>query len=182
MLKNILAFVTFIFFFCNLIAVGQCRNVVFVMNAGQSMNVYDPFRTAPESVIWGAQNFSEDDEAGIITFNNEVYTVKSLSKITDNPVNEISVEYSGTSDAGAGLSAEIDMLTPRFNTQRDIVFITSGENLNAKSETNFLAGLKQAQWLGISVYYVNLRHDVDPKYYRLYKETVKNFRLITLKL
>ena len=105
-----------------------------------------------------------------------------MSKIKDNPVNEISVEYSGTSDVGAGLLAAMDMLTPKFNTQRDIVFITGGENLNEQSETNFIAGLKQAQWLGISVYYVNLRHDVEPKYYRLYKDVVHELPINYLEL
>ena len=102
MFKLILAFVTVIVSLCN---VGECREVVFVINAGQSMNEYDPFNTAPESVIWGAQNLSADDEAGIIIFNENVYVIRDLSKIKDNPVNEISVEYSGTSDVGAGLPA-----------------------------------------------------------------------------
>ena len=182
MIKFIFAIVAFIVSFCNFISVGACREVVFVINSGQSMNVFDPFHTAAESVVRGAQNFSDNDEVGIITFNNNVTVIRPLSKIKDNPVTEISLNYYGASDAGAGLLAAIDMLTPKFNTQRDIIFITSGENLNAQSETNFLAGLKQTNWLGIAVYYVNLRHDVDPKYYRLYNDTTKEFPINYLEL
>ena len=182
MVKFVFAVAAFIVSLCNFISVGACREVVFVINSGQSMNDFDPFHTAPESVAWGAQNFSENDEVGIITFKNDVTVIRPLSKIKDNPVTEIPLSYYGTSDAGAGLLAAIDMLTPKFNTQRDIIFITSGENLNAQSETNFLAGLKQTNWLGISVYYVNLRHDVDPKYYRLYNDTTKEIPINYLEL
>lgn len=154
-------------FFCY-ISSGECREVVFVLNSGQSMNTSDPFRVAPESIVWATQNFSSEDEVGIITFKDEANVIRPLSKVGDNPDQNFFIDYYGQSNAGAGILTAIDMLTPKFNTERHIIFITDGEITDAQSMQNFKAGLKQAQWLGISVYLVDLRHNVDPKNYREY--------------
>ena len=163
-----------ILFLCGFISIGECREVVFVINSGNSMNRYDPFHTAAESVIWGGQNLSNDDEVGIILFNDNVNIIRPLSKISEKPVGNFFVDYQGNSDAGAGLLAAIDMLTPKFNTRREIIFITNGEIQKSQSVTNFQAGLKQANWLGITVYHIDLRYNVDPKEYRLYKDQTKD--------
>ena len=168
MMKFIFALIAFFLPLCNFVAVGECRAVVFVLNAGQSMNTSDPFHAAPESIVWATKNLSEEDEVGIVTFKDSVNIVRPLSKIKDNPAENFSVIYSEQNNAGAGLLSALDMLSPKFNTRRDIVFITNGEINNSQSSINFNAGLKQAQWLGISVYLVDLRHNVDPKYYREY--------------
>ena len=168
-MKNLLIFILVVTlnFFVG-ISVGECREVVFVLNTGQSMNASDPFRVAREGIIWSAQNLSADDEVGIVTFNNNANIVRPLSKVGDNPAQNFSADYSGQSNAGAGLLTAIDMLTPKFNTQRDIIFITDGEISDAQSTQNFQAGLKQAQWLNIPVYLVDLRHNAEPQHYREY--------------
>ena len=154
-------------FFCY-ISSGECREVVFVLNSGQSMNTSDPFRVAPESIVWALQNFSSEDEVGVVTFNDEANVIRPLAKIENNSAQNFIINYSGRSNAGAGILTAIDMLTPKFNTERHIIFITDGEITDAQSMQNFKAGLKQAQWLGISIYLVDLRHNVDPKNYREY--------------
>lgn len=170
MLRFIFGTLAFILSFCSFVSIGACREIVFVLNASQAMNTYDPFHTAPESIIWGAQNFSDEDEIGIVTFSDDVNIIRPLSKIKDNPVGKFSVEYYGQSDAGAGLLTAIDMLTPKFHTQRDIIFITNGEITSPQSSVNFKSGLEQAKWLKIPVYYINLRYNVDPQNYRSYKD------------
>ena len=155
---------------CGFNSNGECREVVFVLNTGQSMNLSDPFGVAPESIIWGTQNFSSEDEVGIVTFKDEANVIRTLSKVENNAAQNFYVDYYGQSNAGAGILTAIDMLSPKFNTQRDIIFITNGEIQDAISAENFKAGLKQAQWLGISIYLVDLRHNVNPKNYREYSE------------
>ena len=168
-MKNLLIFILVVTLnFFAAISVGECREVVFVLNTGQSMNASDPFRIAREGIIWSAQNLSADDEVGIVTFNNNANIVRPLSKVGDNPAQNFSADYSGRSNAGAGLLTAIDMLTPKFNTQRDIIFITNGDITNAQSMQNFQAGLKQAQWLNIPVYLIDLRHNAEPINYREY--------------
>lgn len=154
--------------FLGFISIGECREVVFVLNVGQSMNSSDPFHIAREGILWSTQNLSAEDEVGIVTFNNEAYVIRPLSKVGNNPTQNFSTDYFGRSNAGAGILTALDMLTPKFNTQRAIIFITDGEISDAQSETNFKAGLKQAQWLGIPIYLIDLRHNVDPKNYREY--------------
>ncbi len=153
---------------CGLKSVGECREVVFVLNSGQSMSYSDPFKVAPESIVWATQNFSAVDEVGIVAFKDEARVIRQLSKVGDNPAQKLFIDYYGQSNAGAGLLTAIDMLSPKFETERDIILITDGEINNSQSTTNFQAGLKQAQWLGISVYLIDLRHNVDPKHYRGY--------------
>ncbi len=167
--NKLLAFVLVMIlnFFCH-ISSGECREVVFVLNSGQSMNSSDPFRVAPESIVWATQNFSANDEVGIVTFKDNANIIKPLAKVSDNPFQNFFVDYSGRSNAGAGMLTAIDMLTPKFDTERYIIFITDGEITDAQSAENFKSGLKQAQWLKIPVYLVNLRHNVDPKNYREY--------------
>ena len=167
-MKFFIYIVTVIAFIGNFFSIGECREVVFVLNSGQSMISSDPFNMARESIFWGMKNLYSQDETGIVTFNNDVQIIRPLSPIENNPVQNFSVNYYGQSNAGAGILTAIDMLSPKFNTQRDIIFITDGEISDSQSAENFKAGLKQAQWLGISVYLIDLRHNVDPKNYREY--------------
>ena len=166
-----------IIFTCILLAsqnsIGECRDVVFVLNTGNTMNSSDPFRTAPESIIWAAENLFDDDSVAIVTFSDNVRIVRPLLKLKENPVNNFFTGYSGQSEAGAGLLSAIDMLTPKFHDKRSIVFITNGDLGNAQSAINFQEGLRQANSLGIEVYLINLRYDVNPQTYRTYKEYVK---------
>ena len=166
--QTIILILTMMLNFCGICSIGECREVVFVLNSGQSMNSSDPFQVASESIVWATQNFSAVDEVGIVTFKDEARVIRQLSKVGGNPAQKIFVNYHGQSNAGAGLLTAIDMLSPKFNTERDIIFITDGEINNLQSSTNFKAGLDQAKWLGISVYLIDLRHNVNPKHYREY--------------
>ena len=152
---------------------GECRDVVFVFNASQTMNASDPFHCAPESITWAAENLRADDAVGIVAFSNHVRIVRPLSTVKENPVKNFLIGYSGQSEAGAGLLSAIDMLTPKFHDKRSIVFITNGELGSSQSAINFQEGLRQANSLGIEVYLINLRYDVNPQTYRTYKEYVK---------
>ena len=169
MSKFYVLFMSILIYVFNVLSIGECREVVFVLNAGQSMNVSDPFHIASESIVWATQNLAEDDEVAIVTFQNDANIIRTLSKVGNNPTPNFSVNYYNSSNAGAGLLTAIDMLSPKFNTQRDIIFITNGDFNNAQSAENFKAGLKQASWLGIPVYLIDLRYNVNPQNYREYE-------------
>ena len=160
-------------FFASQSSIGECRDVVFVLNSGGTMNSSDPFHSAPESITWAAENLRADDAVGIVAFSDNVRMVRPLSMVKENPVKNFLIGYSGQSEAGAGLLSAIDMLTPKFNSQRSIVFITNGELGSSQSAINFQEGLRQANSLGIEVYLINLRHDINPQTYRTYKDYVK---------
>lgn len=158
--------------FCTMTA-GECRECVFVINASESMAKADPNQIIAQSVTWSTENFSAEDEVGIIAFKENVKIIKPLSKVGNNPVH-FNVQYSGQSNAGAALLSAIDMLSNKFHTERYIIIFTDGGNLLNKSEQNlrsvenFLAGLEQAKWLGISVYILSLRYDENPPNYHSY--------------
>jgi len=154
--------------------VAECREIFFVVNAGQNMKVSDPFHVVPESIIWSAQNFSAADEIGVITFNEMPQVLRPLSNIKDNPIDNLQIEYSGQSNASAALLQAVDILSKKFETDRAIIFFTDGENLldensqNATFVENIKAGLRQAKWLGIPVYILSLRADINPQNYHSY--------------
>ena len=165
---KLLKFFLFVIVFLNFVSIGECREIVFVINSGQSMSESDPFRTIAEGVTWSVENLSDKDEVAIVTFNDTVEVIRPLTKINDFPNKSFNLDYYGSSDAGAGILTAIDMLTPKFNMQRDIIFITNGEFQSPQSAKNFQAGLEQAKWLGFNVYLLDMRYNVDPQGYRQY--------------
>lgn len=102
--------------------VAECREIFFVVNAGQNMKISDPFHAVPESIIWSAQNFSAADEIGVITFNEMPQVLRPLSNIKDNPIDNLQIEYSGKSNASAALLQAVDILSKKFDTDRAIIF------------------------------------------------------------
>ncbi len=172
-IKKFFFFIFTAIFFCGFISSGECREIVFVINSSQSMNASDPFRAVAESVTWGVENLSADDEVGIVTFNDNAQILRKLTKVDAAQKNIFQINYLGQSNAGAGILTALDMLTPKFNTEREIIFITNGSIQNAQSTKNFQAGLEQAKWLGISVYIIELRHNVNPQNYKTYEGYAK---------
>lgn len=164
---------------------AQARAVIYVINSGQTMNVSDPFHEIPDSVIWSAENLSADDEFGIIAFDEIPRVVRPLSKIADNPVISFPINYRGNHNASAALLTAVDTLSQKFDVEKTIIFFTDGENLldnaaqNQMFAENVKAALKQAEWLGIPVYIISLRADVNPQNYHSYewaKEIPINYR------
>lgn len=168
-----------LFILCNLFCVGECREFVFVASTGQTMRDADPFNKVGEGITWAIGNLREDDEVGIITFKDAPKIERQLSAIGSAPNEILNLEYYGQSNAGAALLAAVDMLTPKYNTERNIIFIGNGEiSLDDSVQTlqsvkNFQAGLEQARWENISVYILNLRHEGDPENQHSYYSRAK---------
>lgn len=167
------------FFLCNFISAGECREFVFVINSGQSMNNSDPQHRVFESVAWSLANLSEDDEASVISFNGDVSVLRPLSKISENPNRIFSANYSGQSNAGDAMLAAVDMLMPKFDIEKNIIFITDGEIFlrdsaqTLRSVEKFQDGLKQAKWANMSVYIFNLRYQGNPLNYYSYADLAR---------
>lgn len=148
-----------------LASVGECREIIFVVNTGSSMQNSDPLHVVQDGLTWSLESFSSEDEAGIITFNDNVTFARPLSKIKDETNNIFSFNYYGGSDAGSALLKAIDILAQKFDTERNIVVISNGEFFlsdsaeASKSVENFKSGLQQAKWLNIPVQIINLRYE-----------------------
>ncbi|MBQ9480328.1 MAG: VWA domain-containing protein, partial [Selenomonadaceae bacterium] len=96
-------FLLVIAFVLNLfISTGECREIVFLLNEGQSMSRSDPSKIAPESVLWGMESLSDNDEAKLITFAD---------------------------DTGAALNRVLDNFSSKSNVERHIILITDGDHL-----------------------------------------------------
>lgn len=168
---KILKFLIALIIFLNFFSVGECRDFIFVTSAGQSMNFSDPSQKVGESVDWFIENLSADDEVGIISFNDSVKILRPLSKISENPQKFFKINYFGNSNAGDAILSAVDMLTPKFNDEKIIIFIGNGEILcenqtkTLQSLKNFQNALENAKWQNISVYILNLRYNGNPENY-----------------
>jgi len=166
-------------FLYNLVSIGECREFVFVVNSGQSMNNSDPQNRVFESIAWGLSNLSDDDEASVISFNDQVSILRPLSKVSENRNKVFNFNYSGQSNAGDAMLTAVDMLMPKFDDEKNIIFITDGEiSLTNPAETlrsveKFHDGLKQAEWANMSVYIFNLRYQGNPLNYHSYADLAK---------
>ena len=169
----VLIFMACIFAFA---PVGECKEIVFVVNASQSMNDSDPLHIVQESLTWGIENFSEDDEVAVIAFKDTAKIIRPLSKIKNSSNEIFRFEYSGLSNAGAAMLQAVDMLASKFDTERNIIVISNGEILlndtaeTLKSVENFKSGLQQARWLNIPVRIINLRYGGDARSYHSFAE------------
>ena len=169
----VLIFMACIFAFA---PVGECKEIVFVVNASQSMNDSDPLHIVQESLTWSMENFSEDDEVAVVAFKDTAKIIRPLSKIKNSSNEIFRFEYSGLSNAGAALLQAVDMLAPKFDTERNIIVISNGEILlndtaeTLKSVENFRAGLQQARWLNIPVRIINLRYGGNAQNYYSFAE------------
>ena len=179
-MQKFLAFVlSTMFFLCGFISSGECREFVFVINSSRSMSNSDPQRRVFESVAWSLANLPADDEASVISFNDEVSVLRPLTKISENPNKIFSANYSGQSNAGDAMLAAVDMLMPKFDIEKNIILITNGEiSLRDSAQTlrsveKFQDGLTQAKWANMSVYIFNLRYQGDPLNYHSYTELAR---------
>lgn len=161
-----------------LVPVGECREIVFVINTSQSMADSDPSHVVEESLLWSSKIFSAEDEFGVVAFKDAPIVVRSLSKIKDSPA-DFHFNYSGESNAGAALLKAIDLLTSKFHSEKSIVVISNGEIFlgdsaaNLDSLKNFQAGLQQAKWWNIPVYILNLRYYGEPQNYHSFADDAK---------
>lgn len=164
---------------CNF-SVGECREFVFLLDTSSSMNNSDPMHRAPECINWMTANLSEEDEVGIIYFNDNPVILRPLTTLKKQQPFSFDIDYSGRSNTGDALLAAIDMLTPNPNTERNIIMVTDGEialdtpELTLQSIEKFQNGVRQAEWANIPIYILNLRYQGDQSNYHLYTGYAKD--------
>ena len=155
----------------SIVNIGECREFVFVANTGQSMEKSDPFHKVADGITWAVAALNEDDEAGIITFGDTIKIERLLSKKSAAQNSTLNFQYEGASNPGVALLKAVDMLLPKFNTERIIIFIGDDENFSDAAAKNFQAALDQAKWNNIAVYIINLRYDGEHNNYQSYAKT-----------
>ena len=175
MKKFFAKFLTILLTMTIFLSVGECREFVFVVNSGQTMNAADPQKKIFEGVAWSIANLQGDDEAAVISFSDTPTVLRPLSKISAETNKIFPANYSGNSNAGDALLSAVDMLSPKFDAEKNIIFITDGEislednEKTSRSLEKFQDGLQQANWAKMNVFILNLRADA-PKNFKSYAE------------
>ena len=175
MKKFFAKFLTILLTMTIFLSVGECREFVFVVNSSQTMNAADPQKKIFEGVAWSIANLQGDDEAAVISFSDTPTILRPLSKISAETNKIFPANYSGNSNAGDALLSAVDMLSPKFYEEKNIIFITDGEislednEKTSRSLEKFQDGLQQANWAKMKVFILNLRADA-PKNFKSYAE------------
>ena len=139
------------------------------------MNAADPQKKIFDGVAWSIANLQGDDEAAVISFSDTPTVLRPLSKVSAETNKIFPANYSGNSNAGDALLTAVDMLSPKFDEEKNIIFITDGEislednEKTSRSLEKFQDGLQQANWAKMKVFILNLRADA-PKNFKSYAE------------
>ena len=110
-----------------LMSTGECREVVFVLNAGQAMTQADPSHVAPESILWGMENLAAQDKTAIISYSEAPTVLRPLKSLADEPVHELEINYIGRSNTRAAVNLALDLLEPSHDGDRSVIVITDGD-------------------------------------------------------
>lgn len=107
---------------------GKPGEVVFLLDASESMNTQDKDRLAIDAVRQAAYSLPSNYRMGLVVYNTEIQGVKSLDEDIHQLESQLdSVVYSGYTNAGQGLSQAVGLFSEAENTDRYIIMLSDGE-------------------------------------------------------
>ncbi len=142
----------------------QCV-VMFVLDASSSMKTSDPDRLAPDGIAQLVYTLPTGSRAGFVAFNTGIPAEQiPVSGKEREAVPEAAeeVEYTGYSDAGAGLSRAVEILAGQDAAERQIVLLSDGEILmdsdeaTAESRRSYREAAGEAAEEGIRIHVISL--------------------------
>lgn len=107
---------------------NQTCEVVFLLDTSSSMNKQDKERLAVDAILQAACSLPSGYSTGLVAYNTKVQAVLSLE--TDMGQIETvlnSIQYSGYTNAGEGLSQAVDLFSEAPDVQRHIIMLSDGE-------------------------------------------------------
>lgn len=146
------------------------KAVVFLLDASGSMTGNDPNRYAIDSIAQLIYTLPTNYEVGFLAYNSDICTLQGFlgnsqrSRIMDAAE---TVEYSGYSNAGAGLEEAVLMLESSPAAEKDIILLSDGEILmedeetTAQSEKAYQSAVDQAAKNNIRIHVIGLGEEME---------------------
>lgn len=144
--------------------------IVFVLDASGSMKTNDPQRLAIDSIAQLIYSLPSDYQVGFVAYNAGIaasadfVSADGRKQVMDKAE---TVEYTGYSDAGAGLSSAIEMFAEQKAQGGHVVLLSDGEIfLQSSEETEasvqqYEGAMQQAQELGARIHVIGLGDDME---------------------
>lgn len=144
--------------------------IVFVLDASGSMKTNDPQRLAIDSIAQLIYSLPSDYQVGFVAYNAGIaasadfVSADGRKQVMDKAE---TVEYTGYSDAGAGLSSAIEMFAEHKAQGGHVVLLSDGEIfLQSSEETEasvqqYKGAMQQAQELGARIHVIGLGDDME---------------------
>ena len=172
-----------LFFFLGIciwsLSVGVCategnayekKAVVFVLDASNSMNSNDRDRLAKDSIAQLIYSLPSNYMVGFVAYHTDV--ASSVEMVDNSGRDSImeaanSVRYTGYTNAGAGLTRAVELLSTVDATEKTVVMLSDGEIIMANDEatiqaTNqFQTAVSQAGEKGISIHVIGLGSEME---------------------
>lgn len=107
---------------------NQTCEVVFLLDTSGSMNKQDKERLAVDAILQAACSLPSGYSTGLVAYNTKVQAVSALG--TDMGQIETvldSIQYSGYTNAGEGLSQAVGLFSEAPDVQRHIIMLSDGE-------------------------------------------------------
>ncbi len=146
--------------------------IVFVLDASGSMKTNDPQRLAIDSIAQLIYSLPSDYQVGFVAYNAGIaasadfVSADGRKQVMDKAE---TVEYTGYSDAGAGLSSAIEMFAEHKAQGGHVVLLSDGEIfLQSSEETEasvqqYEGAMQQAQELGARIHVIGLGDDMEDR-------------------
>jgi len=146
------------------------KAVVFLLDVSGSMKSNDPNRYAIDSIAQFIYTLPSNFEIGFVAYNAEVCAQQTLLKNAHrNEIMKVAedVQYTGYSNAGAGMMRAVEMLLDSSATEKDIVLLSDGECLMQDEDatkiayTAYQSATVQAVQSGIRIHVVGLGDEME---------------------
>ena len=146
------------------------KAVVFLLDVSGSMKTNDPSRYAIDGIAQLIYTLPSNYQIGFVAYNAELCASQPLldnvhrDKIMESAV---AVQYTGYSNAGAGMEKAVEMLMESPAIEKDIVLLSDGECLmenetaTALSYTAYQEAVKQAAANGIRIHVIGLGEEME---------------------
>lgn len=157
--------------------------IVFLLDASNSMNTNDPEFLALDSVKQMAYSLPSNYRTGFVAFNNGVTVSAPITETTQwNRIEKLidSVKYKGYTDAGNGLQSAVDLLLTSDAHDKKLVLLSDGEiamsntQLTEESVQKYNLALEQAVSHNIPLYMIALGSEMNDTSTNIYQSFKKH--------
>lgn len=157
--------------------------VVFLLDASNSMNTNDPEFLALDSVKQMAYSLPSNYRTGFVAFNNGVTVSAPITEGAEwNRIEKLvdSVTYKGYTDAGNALQGAVDLLLASDSANKKLVLLSDGEiamsnqGLTDESVEKYNAALETAVSHNIPLYMIALGPEMNDTTTNIYQSFQKH--------
>ncbi len=143
--------------------------IVFLLDASNSMNTQDKNRFAIDAICQMAGSLPSDYKVGVVAYNTEIQMSAGFDTDMRQMEDQLrNVTYKGYTNAGEGMTEALKLFSDQGNVKRYIVMMSDGEiMMKGDAETDqsravFAEAVNQAKEKGIKIYIAAIGNELVP--------------------